>query len=76
MVELFRELEPGRTLVSIPTDLADRLNDATSRTDCRSLSEFVTFLLRLFLYESTTEEEAVSEVSTRMREKLQKLGYL
>jgi hypothetical protein len=76
MVELFQELEPGRSLVSIPTDLAGRLNEAVSRTDCRSLSEFVTFLLRLFLYESETDAESVREVSDRIREKLEKLGYL
>jgi Arc/MetJ-type ribon-helix-helix transcriptional regulator len=76
MVELFRELEPGRSLVSIPTDLAGRLNEAVSRTDCRSLSEFVTFVLRLLLYESQTASDSVHDVSTRMRERLEKLGYL
>jgi hypothetical protein len=76
MVELFRELEPGRTLVSIPTDLAERLSRSVSETDCRSTSEFVTFLLRLLLYESRTSPDSVHDVSMRMRERLEKLGYL
>ncbi len=33
MVELFQELEPGRTLVSIPTDLANRLSEVVAETD-------------------------------------------
>lgn len=76
MVELFRELEPGRTLVSIPSDLAGRLSELSAGTDCRTLSEYVTFLLRLVLYESPKEPHPASEVSERMREKLQGLGYL
>jgi len=76
MVDLFREMEPGRTLVSIPGDLADRLSGFVSHTDCRTLSEYVTFLLRLVLYESPGSPAPASEVSARMREKLQKLGYL
>ncbi|MBN1423324.1 hypothetical protein JXA88_02100 [Candidatus Fermentibacteria bacterium] len=76
MVELFRELEPGRTLVSIPSDLARRMSDLSAGTDCRTLSEYVTFLLRLVLYESPGGSPPASEVSERMREKLQRLGYL
>ena len=76
MVELFQELEPGRTLVSIPTELAGRLAEIVSQTDCKSTSEFVTFLLRLVLYESEGDTNSVREVSARMRERLEKLGYL
>ncbi len=76
MVELFEELEPGRALVSIPADLADKLASQAARTDCRSLSEYVTFLLRLVLYDSSEGSPPVAEVSEQMREKLRRLGYL
>lgn len=76
MVELFRELEPGRTLVSLPGDLASALARTASRTGCRTLSEYVTFVLRLVLYETALASPPSPEVSARMREKLQQLGYL
>lgn len=76
MVELFRELEPGRTLVSIPTPLASRLMAHLPGTDFKTLSEYVTFVLRLVLAEAPSPSAPVHEVSEETRRKLQKLGYL
>ena len=76
MIDLFRELEPGKALVSLPVDLVERLREKQENTDCRTLSEYVTFLLRLILYESVGHMEPVQDISTDMRERLQSLGYL
>ena len=76
MAEIFRELEPDRTLVSIPIELASRLSDLVPNTDCRTLSEFITFVLRLVLYESVDGPCSLCEITDKMRDRLEKLGYV
>jgi len=76
MLDLFRELEPGKALVSLPADLVERLREKQADTDCRSVSEYVTFLLRLILYESIEPTEPLEDISKEMRQRLQSLGYL
>ena len=49
-VSILRELDDDMTVISIPRRLADRIQDRLKGTDFKTLSEYVTFLLRLMLY--------------------------
>jgi len=73
MISVFRELDREKTIVSIPTRLADRINDNIKDTDMSSLSEYITFVLRMILAE---KPEKMDIDEKRIKEKLQRLGYI
>ncbi|HHQ44935.1 MAG TPA: hypothetical protein ENN13_02230 [Candidatus Altiarchaeales archaeon] len=73
MVEVFKELDRDKTIISIPAKLAEKVQKNISKTDFETLSDYVTFLLRVMLYEKG--DDAGQDVE-KIRERLKKLGYL
>lgn len=74
MVLVFNELDDDRTIISIPTKLGNKFGDNIKDSDFKSLSEYVTFLLRLMLFEEGTSTE--DRDTERIRKRLRELGYL
>ncbi len=74
MISVFKELDKGKTIISIPTKLADKLKTNIKNTDFRNLSDYVCFLARIFLY----EDEIVSKQKDieLVKSRLKSLGYL
>jgi len=73
MVSVFKELDREKTIISIPKKLASRIEEKIKNTDMKSDSEYVTFILRMILAE---DEEFESPDEKKIREKLERLGYL
>ena len=73
MVEVFRELDKEKTVISIPKKLAERMQEKIKATDFTSLSEYTTFILRLMLYE---EAETGTPDEDKIRSRLERLGYI
>ncbi len=74
MISVFKEVDKDKTIISIPSKLADKLQQNIIKSDFNTLSEYVTFLLRLLLYEDTTSKKVNNEEKIRTR--LKKLGYI
>lgn len=71
MIEIFKELNPNKTIISIPTRLSEKIKQKITNTDIESVSEYITFITRLALSEdSQTAEE------NQIKNRLKKLGYL
>ena len=51
MVDVFKELDRKKTLVSIPSKLSEKINKKIEDTNMSSISEYITFLLRVILSE-------------------------
>lgn len=73
MISVFKELDNQKTIVSIPTKLADNIRERIKDTDMASVSEYITFLLRLTLAE---DADVKGSDEARIKKKLEKLGYL
>ncbi|RMF54578.1 CopG family transcriptional regulator [Candidatus Woesearchaeota archaeon] len=74
MISVFKELDREKTIISIPTKLAKKVEEKIRNSDIKSASEYVTFLLRLILSE---ESEVYSDIDDKkVRERLKRLGYL
>jgi len=73
MISVFKELDGGKTIVSIPKKLADKVKENIKDTDMSSVSEYVTFLLRMILAEKA-EVKSLNE--TKIKQRLRNLGYL
>jgi len=74
MISVFKEFDKEKTIVSIPTGLAERIKNQTRGTDISSISEYITFVLRLILSEKDKPFSAKEEIIVKQR--LKKLGYL
>jgi len=73
MISVFKELDKQKTIISIPSKLADNIRVRIKDNDMSSVSEYVTFLLRMILAEDISingSDEA------KIKKKLEKLGYL
>jgi len=77
MITLFQELDRDKTIISLPNKLVERVHERVKRTDFKTVSDYVTFLLRLLLYEQSalTEKDERSK-ETEVRRKLKSLGYI
>ncbi|GEM_PF-830674 len=75
MVSVFKELEPGRSIVTIPKRLADKLRVMLKDTEFQSISEWLTFVVRLLLYEEFSGDIKTKDLK-RVKQKLMALGYL
>ena len=73
MIEVFRELDREKTIVSIPKKLAEKVKQNIKKTDMSSVSEYVTFILRMILAEKTDIKKSDEG---KIRQKLKNLGYL
>ena len=74
MISVFEELDKEKTIISIPKKLADNLHNTTKDTDFKTISEYVTFIIRLILYENP--EKSKEADLTHIKKKLKSLGYL
>lgn len=73
MISVFRELDREKTIVSIPSKLTEKVEEKIKETDIKTVSEYITFLLRMVL----SEEGKIKNVDEKkIKEKLKKLGYL
>lgn len=73
MISVFKELDREKTIISIPTKLAEKVNGKIKDTDIKSTSEYVTFVLRMLLAEKI-QYKRNDEV--KIKQKLKNLGYL
>lgn len=74
MIEVFKELDRERTIVSIPTSLAERMRGQAKKCGFKSISEYTSYLLRTLIYESNAKiKEADAAI---VKDKLRKLGYI
>ena len=74
MVSVFKELDKEKTIVSIPAGIAKKIKKQIKPTDISSVSEYITFILRLILAEKDKTLQAGEE--KKIRQRLRKLGYL
>lgn len=64
------------TTVSIPKDLAERVEDTIEGTSFSSTSDLVRFLLRSIVVQHQREGELTEAQFAEITEQLQDLGYL
>ncbi|WP_136715448.1 ribbon-helix-helix domain-containing protein [Halorientalis salina] len=64
------------TTVSIPTDLADRVDETIEGTSFSSTSDLVRFLLRSIVIQHQQQDELTESEFAEIAEQLQDLGYL
>jgi Arc/MetJ-type ribon-helix-helix transcriptional regulator len=76
MISVFKELNQEKTIISIPSMLADKVNDKIQKTDFASVSDYTTFVLRQMLMESADKQKISASDEERIKDKLRKLGYL
>ena len=74
MITVFKELDKERTIVSIPAMLSKKIEEHIKGTDIKTVSEYVTFMLRLILSEKDSGVSNSDE--NRIKKKLKRLGYL
>lgn len=74
MISVFEELDKEKTIISIPGKLADNLHNTIKNTDFKTISEYVTFIVRLIMYENS--EKSKEADLTHIKKKLKSLGYL
>ncbi len=73
MLSVFKELDRDKTIISIPKKLAGRINEIIKNTDFKTVSEYVSFILRILFYENA-EPEKINE--SKLKARLKALGYL
>jgi Arc/MetJ-type ribon-helix-helix transcriptional regulator len=64
------------TTVSIPTDLAERVEETIEGTSFSSTSDLVRFLLRSIVIQHQRRGELTESEFAEIAEQLQELGYL
>ena len=65
MIQVFKELDDDKTIISIPKKLSKKIEDKLPSTDFNTISEYVAFILRLILY----EESSVRKKNEKIDEK-------
>lgn len=76
MISVFKELDKEKTIISIPNQLSKKIESQIRNTDIKSVSEYVTFLLRLILAENLDETNISKKETELLKNKLKSLGYL
>lgn len=74
MISVFKELDRSKTILSIPRNLAEKVELKVKNTSFNSNSEYITFILRLVMSEDNNINEDFDE--TQIKERLKKLGYI
>ena len=70
---------PNYTTVSIPTELADKVKKRIKNTGFRSMSEYVTYVLRQIVTSAELREETkafTKEDKDEVKKRLKALGYI
>jgi Arc/MetJ-type ribon-helix-helix transcriptional regulator len=73
MISVFKELDKDRAIVSIPKALEGRIRESIKTSDFKTVSEWVTFVIRLMFYEQANPEKADEK---KIKKQLKALGYL
>ncbi|MDD5086389.1 MAG: hypothetical protein PHV16_01425 [Candidatus Nanoarchaeia archaeon] len=73
MISVFEELDKDKTIISIPTKLSDKIKEKIKDTDFKNVSEYVTFILRILLYEKA--DISREKNTNKIKNKLKELGY-
>jgi predicted transcriptional regulator len=73
MIDVFKELDRNKTVVSIPTPLAEKLK---GKDGFSSVGDYCSFVLRLALSEQAEKEELTKTDEQKIKRKLKALGYL
>jgi len=76
MISVFKELDKKKTIVSIPAKLADKVRNNIEDTDISSVSEYVTFVLRMIMAEKQQTEDKEKIDEEKIKQRLKNLGYL
>ena len=76
MISVFKELDREKTIISIPSMLAGKVNEKIHKTDFSSVSEYTAFVLRQMLMESADKQKISASDEEKIKDKLRKLGYL
>lgn len=76
MINVFKELDREKTIISIPNKLSKKIEDKIKSTDIKSVSEYVTFLLRLVLAEYKDKTKMSEKEGEVLKNRLKSLGYL
>ncbi len=76
MTNVFKELDREKTIISIPNNLSKKIENKIKNTDIKSVSEYVTFLLRLILTENQDKTIMPEKETELLKNKLKNLGYL
>ena len=73
MISVFKEIDKEKTIVSIPKKLSEKIKKNIKETDMSSVSEYITFLLRMILAENVDIKKSDE---SKVKQKLKNLGYL
>lgn len=73
MIDVFKELDRNKTVVSIPSPLAEKMK---SQQGFSSVGDYCAFVLRLALAEQGDKEELTKSDEQKIKKKLKALGYL
>ena len=78
MIGVFNELDNNKTIISIPKKLSKKIEDKLPSTDFNSISEYVSFILRLIMYEeSLVKGKNIEKIDEKeVKQKLKSLGYI
>ena len=74
MISVFSELDKDKVVISVPKKLAEKIQSLIKGTDIKSVSEYVTFVLRMILSEKSEKITKFDEKKIKAR--LKALGYL
>lgn len=76
MINVFKEIDNEKTIISIPNKLSKKIEEKIKDTDISSVSEYVTLLLRFVLAESRDKTVISGKEEELVKDKLKSLGYL
>lgn len=72
--------DPDETMLSIPDDVAEKIKERAEEKGFKSLSEYVTYILRQVLSkidaESNKKEVSSKDGEEEIKQKLRDMGYL
>lgn len=75
MIDVFKEIDKSKTVVSIPKKLADKISLQQKNTDFGSTSEYITHVLREIVGQ-TGDKEITKEDEEQIKKRLKSLGYI
>ena len=77
MASVFEELNSERMIINVPKNLYLKTQKQLEGSDMQSVSEYLTFLLRLVISdEGLRDKEDPKKLEETLKKRLQALGYL
>jgi vacuolar-type H+-ATPase subunit E/Vma4 len=75
MIDVFKEIDKSKTVVSIPKKLADRVSTLQKNTDFESSSAYITHILREIIGHAG-DGKMTKEDEGQIKKRLKYLGYI